>query len=182
MLHYQPTPVVNKLKIIFGRQYNEFVKHLIDNHALISGSFVLRSLIKGHWVCGDIDIYVDQLDTSLHKFLKEHSATTISNRYYSKPVVCSTTYNYNNINIQINTINPEYGCRKFILDFYDLGILKNYIEFEQNAVVLYVHHPEMVGTKTSNVIVRKGPDGKSTMDRMVKYSERGISFTKLVVE
>lgn len=46
--------VIERLKNIFGQNYNEFVKIMIKTRAIISGSFIIQCVLNEYWDNSDL--------------------------------------------------------------------------------------------------------------------------------
>lgn len=88
ILNHVKDRIVIKLKKKFGNDYNEFIKAMSKDKAVLSGSFILQAILNEQWDYSDIDIYIEYKEgerfeeTNLHKFLMKENAGDVDNDAY----------------------------------------------------------------------------------------------------
>jgi len=187
---YLPTPeqlVYNNLSKIFGNYTSAFLEKLEQVGAIISGSFILESILEESWN-GDIDIYLQSDDkykfSILENFLyydlrsdheSSHSEYDFMNdeiniKYHIQII---RNYKYNNKNISIININYSNNSNDFIKDTFDFDILKNI--YTKNKLIMY--NKDQVYSKTTQF--KSTNCLSSSILRYNKYLSRGIIFNNI---
>lgn len=172
--------IVNKLKKFFtNNQILEFLQHLNTN-TIISGSFILSTILNENYSNTDIDIYVDnQFDyIRLIKFLVRSKYTLKGN------ILDNFSYNYlinNNLIIYVDTfikttnnnikIDVIY-CKNNIkvIENFDLDIVKNFY----NGSNFYVYDLTKILYKTDHI--NESTITEIKQKRIIKYRNRGFNI------
>jgi len=122
--------LIINLKKVFGTNYKSFIKALNVDRAVISGSFILQSILNEKWENSDIDIYINYEEEKnyegyqLDKILMEdytilpYDTNMIDDDYRVFDDIHSTrNYFYKNIKIQLVRVFTTlkcHGCMKEI--------------------------------------------------------------------
>ena len=70
-------------KSYFGNHYNEFREEMIKNKAIISGSFILQTILNEKWAFSDIDIYIPIKGLDLQTAIAlDSKKTTLEDFFY----------------------------------------------------------------------------------------------------
>jgi hypothetical protein len=111
--------ITNSLKKIFGDDYNLFTSAMNKAKAVISGSFLIQTILNEKWENSDIDIYVgydenDKYSNILNEFLSSKTTDYVDGRYSKLGDIKSTTNYYfkNRIFqlVQVYTTLKCYSC------------------------------------------------------------------------
>jgi hypothetical protein len=160
----------------------EFLSHLNDN-AIISGSFILSTILNETYENNDIDIYIDNHYKyfKLFKFLVKSdfqlTRSTDNYKYLNNNkqnlIYCVDTFIYkNNENIKIDIIYNKLN-KMVIRDCFDLDIVKNYY----NGTDYYVYNLTKLVYKKD--YIHESKLNPKTEKRIIKYRNRGFEISIL---
>lgn len=178
-----------RLLSIFGDKNLKFRKIIDDLGCVISGSFIIESILNEEWNDNDIDIFVpyceknkNHLDNFLTQCYKLDNYSP-TNKYVNdfgtnskkKTITWIKNFTVNGKTVQIiNTSLPKYKLNDFILSNFDFDICKNMYWIEKCACKLHVNNITNIVNKqfhwnyTNNII--------RSLQRSIKYSKRGFNI------
>lgn len=185
--------IENRLKVIFGSTYNEFVVAMFKSKAILSGSFVLQCIIGEQWDNSDIDIYVSSKQSEyqssnlpLHKYLLTQIETAKDkelsygnyNSVYERIIDCVTNYkNCGPMKSKIQVVRIETSKKYSLIDHtYNTGfdVCKNRLYYDKNGKIhLYLKNYKEAINKSSTFTIENVND---FFYRIEKYSKRGFFF------
>jgi hypothetical protein len=187
----------NKLNIIFGDDFEEFKLIMDKSKAIISGSFIIQTILNEYWPGSDIDIYLpniyqDNLIDFMAKINKFTKIVTTENHYVN--LIKCTTYNesYLNTNGKIQIISILTNCIgmaaehtvgksinsmcDFVKTSFDLNICKNIFYYKNNKSKLIIDNLNNLINKKMQLCQFKNPN--NIIGRIKKYTERGFVLDK----
>ncbi len=188
----------SKLLEIFGKDFGAFKNVLRKTKGIISGSFIIQSILNTHWANSDIDIYIPikgnvitkieesgNIKTEMDDFMYSIMEWRDSLQYGSYPetfesdIVWVRTYKKQDAkyNIQVILIddNADY-IHEFIKEDFDLDICKNaYWNYEN---VDKINVTTLKGIVTKNTTFSFGKRAIQSFLRCEKYVSRGFSFVE----
>lgn len=173
--------IVNKLKKFFtNNQILDFLSYLNKN-TIISGSFILSTILNENYLTNDIDIYIDnEFDyIRLIKFLvrskyilkEDQIDNYYNNEINNKKLIIyvDTFFKNDNNDIKIDVIYCKNNL-KVITDCFDLDIVKNYY----NGYNFYVYNLTKILYKIDYIEQSKITD--KVKKRIIKYRNRGFNI------
>jgi len=117
ILTHIKTRIINNLKNIFEDDYNSFVLAINRAKAIISGSFIIQSILNEKWHESDIDIYVEYDKNNkyagiLEEFLGSKTNDYVDGYYHRFDDIHSTRNYYfkKNYTIQLVKIYTTINC------------------------------------------------------------------------
>jgi hypothetical protein len=180
--------IERKLQDILGPHYDQFVENMIENKAILSGSFILQCILDEEWY-SDIDIYVDlKHRLNLHKGMKKMSYSFGEDEYVRyktalKNIDEITNYYVSNdedtdgYDIKIQVITIRTSEKYSLIDHINntgFDVCKNRLTYNDDGnLQLYLENYKEAITKTSTFTIQ---DVDDFYFRIQKYSNRGFYF------
>lgn len=78
----------NFFRSYFGNYYDEFREEMIKNKAIISGSFILQTILNEKWENSDIDIYIPIKGLNLQTAISGKKTTLEDFFYFTTNHIC----------------------------------------------------------------------------------------------
>lgn len=192
------TDIFFKLEKYFGdEELAEFASYL-NNNVVLSGSFVLSSILNEQYENNDIDIYIDEqfqyinmlkflyksnfifknnnttCNTNSKKYKKynilSNNPDTINNTNHDIIHLVDTFIHKDDLNLKIDIIYSENNSI-VIKEYFDLDIVKNYF----NGSDFYVYNPTKLLYKIDDC--KLNTLNKKRQERIEKYRNRGFNIT-----
>lgn len=176
---------------LFGNQTQEFKKIMKELECVLTGSFVLQSILKTYWEETDLDIYIlgakedDKSKTLMDYFLTDKMGykivkTTTSYIEAVAGILEVRTYDKKDspYKIQLIMVTVEDNLHNYVIGNFDFDICKNIYSIDKNnKETLFIHKiNDILSKKTKFALNDKNRIG-STAVRCRKYSRRGFDFT-----
>ena len=183
------TPLVlAKLNEKFGAKTNDFIKLLTETGAILSGGFVLQSIVQ-HRGKPDLDIYVPlkTMPYFLDKLIVRKMFEFREYNHYDATIYCRSflrkngikrvhTFKGNNLMMDIMSVRiartPEEVCSNFDLTYCQVWF---------DGITVFATHPEHIENKEGYLqgdYIEPFMKGNTFLkDRLKKYSYRGFKTT-----
>lgn len=177
--------IYKQLHNILKSQYNKFIKHMTQNNAVISGSFIIQCILGKYYEGSDIDVY-SFLDTTKKTFfdiIDKEELTATQHMVFAEYDELPNIGEILNIhlkngfylqNIQLHNISSFGELKEFIIKDFDFNICKNLFTIINGKPKLYIHNLTRILNKTE-VISTLQIDEKTKI-RIEKYILRGFTF------
>jgi hypothetical protein len=176
------------IKHEFNKTFKDLLPLLKIKGSVLSGSSVLQFLLKEKYSNYDYDIFTNEI-------YLEQIFLYLEKQQYNKKRLCSQDnslakaihrlYDYfdvyeftkkNHVKIQVIVIHgPIFS---FIASFFDLSIVKNYIDLSNNNFVLKINDINGIDKKISKFYHRKEQMVFHEEARVRKYVDRGFQIDK----
>ncbi len=188
----------SKLLEIFGKDFGAFKNILRRTKGIISGSFIIQSILNTHWDGSDIDIYIPikgnvitkieksgNIKTGMDDFMYSILEWKDSEQFNSYPETFKSniewvrTYKMDGAKyaIQVILIGGDVDfIHKFIRNDFDLDICKNSYWNYENVDKLNI--TTLNGIITKQTTFSFGKRATHSFFRCQKYVARGFSFTE----
>jgi hypothetical protein len=186
-----------RLLDVFGDNYNTFKNILKKTKGVISGSFIIQSILNTYWQGSDIDIFIPIKENDMIKTGQTLCMHSEMDEFLNSIMVCvnSLCGAYNGDKIESNmhyirtyeTVITKYPIRILLIDTDVNGIhkfIKNYFDFDicKNAYWNYDNTDNIYTTSISDILNKQakfafGQNVIQSYDRCKKYVKRGFSFT-----
>lgn len=176
--------LVNRLDNL-GLKGEEFIQQLYNNKTLMSGSFLLGSILDEQYDRCDIDLYCNlplydkypSFGQWISKNLKLFCKPSIEkSAVYNEitHVMKSVTYLCNGITIQIMIISDDVNPKQLIMDYFDLSFCK--VTFDGISLTYNNEVFNKIG-HINPIYLNNSYFGNHYHDRIVKYENRGFVIT-----
>jgi hypothetical protein len=170
-------------------EHSEIIKQiLIENNAVISGSFILELINDAKYSCSDIDFFIsssseniDKTEAIIKSFWKNEEPRDFT--HYTKckeilniydKIVCTDINNrgYSNINFQL--IIVDCPCITEYIQNFDIDVCKNYFDGKN----FYSYYYDDILTKKTTIHCSEHfkVDMGLMLWRFIKYAKRGYSI------
>lgn len=179
----------NRLSHIFGDRLIEFKNIMESTKCVISGSFIIQSILGEQWDGSDIDIYVTgqkiplTIEFFLHNTMNFTLRTLLDNTYIKEGDKLKITsikdfQTFENKRIQIiciNTDNSYNSVKNYIHETYDYDICKN-LYYVDKTEHLSIYHPNDIYNKKINYDLNQENSKNNILIRYKKYRNRGFKI------
>lgn len=171
-----------RLKSLLKGNYEKFVDFLIKNQGVISGSFILQTILKEDWYNSDIDIYIgvggEEQTLAPKIFLDCQPINVVHSNYLSamSDILMVCDYDIND-SIDIQIVYIDLTKTKDLWTHVGLTgfeACKNMFYYSQNRnpLLRVTNLWEIVNKRTTFSIL----DSKDFFYRIEKYTKRDFSF------
>lgn len=192
LIKKQTLKVINqKFYELFGNLTPDFKKIIKELECVITGSFILQSILSLYWKETDMDIYVlgskedEKSKTILDDFLTDKMGYKIVKHTssYSESIAGILevrTYDKKDspYQVQLIIVTVEDNLHNYVESNFDFDICKNIYSIDKNnkeSLSIYKIN-EILSKKTKFALNDRNRVG-SSVERCKKYQKRGFDFT-----
>ena len=190
--------ITNRLKLMMGNKYEDFVKLMKELHGFISGSFIIQCMLNEKWDNSDIDIYIPIIGNNVTKriYQSRYLCSDMDDFMYNDLGIingCVDLYspevnnkikyvrNYENNEIKFQIIGIEYekninSIHEFVNYTFDFDICKNIYCFNNEDDIIICNINDVL-TKNTNFNCKEL--WTLSILRYMKYSKRGFKFNNI---
>lgn len=181
----------NKFQELFSNQTTDFKKIIKELECVVTGSFILQSILGLFWQETDMDIYIDvkkedeKSKTILDYFLTDKMGYKIikhTSSYVKSLIGINEVRTYDKKNspykIQLIVVSTEMNLHDYVNSNFDFDICKNIYSIDHNNRELLSVYKinEILSRKTKFALNDRNRIG-SSVERCKKYQKRGFNFT-----
>lgn len=196
--------IESKLKKLFGKNYHDFQKAMTKSHAVITGSFIVKSILNERWTDNDIDIFIP-CGSKSQKRIRHFFKTNFNVNLYDGEagyIECSepgkkfitevSTYAIdpkmheelgNEIQLIFLTIDKHHIV-PWLEEMFDFDIVKNFYNYHRHSdskisePKLSIHSPLQIISREFDFKYTESKMGSEY--RADKYSKRGFKINNYV--